>query len=58
MIVGEKNSPCTLNYEAEYERIREKYEELYSQYMEMKPEYERMKAQLDIVYLIFGGKEG
>lgn len=58
MSAGEKNSTCTLNYEAEYERIREKYEELHSQYMEMKLECERMKAQLDIVYLIFGGKEG
>ena len=59
----DKLVPADLNYESEYERLlRErdrlmaKYESLRSEKEAMETEFHRMRAQLDIVYLIFGGK--
>lgn len=52
---------CSLNYEAEYERLcqlcdkqRCELRELDERYRSMESEFIRMRAQLDIVYLIFG----
>ena len=52
---------CSLNYEAEYERLRQlcdkqrcELRELDERYRSMESEFVRMRAQLDIVYLIFG----
>jgi cell division protein FtsB len=54
---------CSLNYEAEYYKLVEERERLLAQmdYMRsehnaLEAEFARMRAQLDIVYLIFGGK--
>ena len=47
-----------LNYKAEYERLKaenEKLKEEIEWYRDSSFEMERMRAQLDIVYLIFGG---
>ena len=47
-----------LNYKAEYERLKaenEKLNEEINWYRDSRFEMERMRAQLDIVYLIFGG---
>ena len=47
-----------LNYKAEYERLKaenEKLKEKINWYRDSRFEMERMRAQLDIVYLIFGG---
>ena len=47
-----------LNYKAEYERRKaenEKLKEEINWYRDSRFEMERMRAQLDIVYLIFGG---
>ena len=58
-----KELTASLNYEAEYHRMCEEHKKLCADYAEMKRDYEsmetefiRMRAQLDIVYLIFGGK--
>lgn len=58
-----KELACGLNYEAEYEKLLEAHKRLCSDYAELKHDHEsletefvRMRAQLDIVYLIFGGK--
>ena len=59
-----KEQVCSLDYVSEYEKIRDLNEkltceikELKAQHNYMKSEFERMRAQLDIVYLIFGGKK-
>lgn len=59
----DKLVPADLNYESEYERLlreREilmaKYESLRSEKESLETEYARLRAQMDIVYLIFGGK--
>lgn len=47
-----------LNYKAEYERLKAENEKLKKEinwYRDSRFEMERMRAQLDIVYLIFGG---
>ena len=47
-----------LNYKAEYERLKaenEKLKEEINWYRDVDFEMKRMRAQLDIVYLIFGG---
>ena len=47
-----------LNYKAEYERLKAENEKLKKEinwYRNSRFEMERMRAQLDIVYLIFGG---
>ena len=47
-----------LNYKAEYERLKaenEKLKEEINWYRDIDFEMKRMRAQLDIVYLIFGG---
>ena len=47
-----------LNYKAEYERLKaenEKLKEEIDWYRDIDFEMKRMRAQLDIVYLIFGG---
>ncbi|MBQ9733947.1 MAG: hypothetical protein IJV74_06910 [Clostridia bacterium] len=56
------SAPCRLDYEAEYNKLREenaclKHElEGLKTYCEMREdELSRLRAQLDIVYLIFGG---
>lgn len=55
---------CTasLDYESEYNKLLEAHKRLCGDYAELKRDYEsmetefiRMRAQLDIVYLIFGG---
>ena len=53
---------CSLNYEAEYRRMCDLCEKLRCEndYLRkdkdaMETEFVRMRAQLDIVYLIFGG---
>ena len=57
-----KEKSCSLDYVSEYEKMRDlneklNYEikELKAQFNSMESEFERMRAQLDIVYLIFGG---
>lgn len=59
----DKLVPADLNYESEYEKMvheREKMlaeiEYLRAENKSMETEFHRMRAQLDIVYLIFGGK--
>ena len=54
---------ASLDYEAEYEKLLEAHKRLCADYAELKHDHEsmetefvRMRAQLDIVYLIFGGK--
>lgn len=54
---------CDLNYKAEYGRLLKANQELCKEleclkkdYESMETEFVRMRAQLDIVYLIFGGK--
>ncbi len=49
---------CTTSrdYEAEYHELIHKHSELYADHQAMEVEFARMRAQLDIVYLIFGGK--
>ena len=54
---------ASLNYESEYYRLMEEHKILCGQLRDLKQDYEsmetefvRMRAQLDIVYLIFGGK--
>ena len=47
-----------LDYKAEYERLKaenEKLKEEINWYRDIDFEMKRMRAQLDIVYLIFGG---
>ena len=47
-----------LDYKAEYERLKaenEKLKEEIDWYRDIDFEMKRMRAQLDIVYLIFGG---
>lgn len=44
------------NYEAEYHELHHKYSSLYEDHQAMETEFVRMRAQLDIVYMIFGGK--
>ena len=47
-----------LDYKAEYERLKaenKKLKEEINWYRDSRFEMERMRAQLDIVYLIFGG---
>ena len=47
-----------LDYEAKYERLKaenEKLKEEINWYRDSSFEMQRMRAQLDIVYLIFGG---
>ena len=47
-----------LDYKAEYERLKaenKKLNEEINWYRDSRFEMERMRAQLDIVYLIFGG---
>lgn len=57
-----KEQVCSLDFVSEYEKIRDlnkkltcEIEELKAQHNYMESEFERMRAQLDIVYLIFGG---
>ena len=57
-----KEQVCSLDYVSEYEKIRDLNEKLTCEIKElkahhnyMKSEFERMRAQIDIVYLIFGG---
>lgn len=48
-----------LDYKAEYERLKDENKKLKDEiyyYRDMVNEFEKMRAQLDIVYLIFGGK--
>ena len=54
---------CSIDYEAEYKRMCDAYDKLRHEndYLRkdkdaMEAEFVRMRAQLDIVYLIFGGK--
>ena len=53
---AERYCKCSVDYEAEYKSLIEKFNELYSDHQSMETEFVRMRAQLDIVYLIFGGK--
>ena len=48
-----------LNYEAEFERMRELYHKTLAEleyYKNMEAELFRLRAQMDVVYLIFGGR--
>ena len=48
-----------LDYKAEYERLKDENKKLNNEiyyYRDMNNEFQKMRAQLDIVYLIFGGK--
>ena len=58
-----KELAACLNYEAEYYRMMDEHKKLCAtlhdlkqDYQSMETEFARMRAQLDIVYLIFGGK--
>ena len=62
--VIDKSACVSLNYEAEYERCRDKYNQLLEKYAALEAEYrsmeiacQRMSAQLEIVELIFGGRK-
>jgi hypothetical protein len=52
----ETNACAMPNYETLYKDMCIKYEQLRKDYKAMETEFIRMRAQLDIVYLIFGGK--
>ena len=52
---------CSLNYEAEYERICDKYNELREKHYQLECDFKaleaafaRANAQIEIVHLIFG----
>lgn len=59
----DENCTASLNYEAEYYRLLEereclmaKMEFLRSEKESLESEFIRLRAQMDVVYLIFGGK--
>ena len=61
--MNNKELTCGLNYEAEYEKLLQEHKGLCAYYDELKHDHEsletefmRLRAQMDIVYLIFGGK--
>lgn len=61
--IEEKLATCSLNYEAECDRLLRERDKLMAEndYLRtelksMESEFSRIRAQLDIVYLIFGGR--
>lgn len=59
----DNNLTADLNYEAEYNRLLESHKKLCAEYSDLldnhkslESEFCRLRAQMDIVYLIFGGK--
>lgn len=55
---------CGLNYEAEYNRLLaenkelcEKLRSIETHHSSLETEFIRLRAQMDIVYLIFGGRK-
>lgn len=55
----QKKCTNSLNYEAEFEHMRGLYHKTLDElnyYKNMETELVRLRAQMDVVYLIFGGK--
>ena len=61
--MNDKNMTADLNYEAEYNRLLESHKKLCAEYSDLldnhrslESEFGRLRAQMDIVYLVFGGR--
>ena len=59
----ENEKTCGPDYKAEYHKLMDLYNKLCTKHEELRIEYDNLetqfavqRAQLDIVYLIFGGK--